>query len=70
MIPSVFEYVSFGFRKKLGVHSVLEHIQLFWYPISWFYSCEIEKVCGAINYHILISELQLEVDDQRVANEL
>ena len=70
MVPSVFEYVSFGLRKKLGVHSVLQHIQLFWYPISWFYACDIEKICGAINHHILISEFKLEVDDQRVVNEL
>lgn len=70
LVPSVFEYVSFGFRKKSGVHSVLQHVQLFWYPISWFYVCDIEKVCGAINHHILISEFKLEVDDQKVVSEL
>lgn len=70
IVPCVFEYVSFGYRKKLGVHSALQYIQLLWHPISWFYSCDIEKVCGSINHHILISEFKLEVDDQRVVNEL
>jgi hypothetical protein len=70
IVPGVFEYVSFGFRRNLSVHSAVQHIQLFWYPTSWFSSCDIEKVFDTINQHILINEFKLKVDDQRVENEL
>jgi hypothetical protein len=70
IVPSVFEYISFGFRKNLGVHSALQHIQLFWYPICWFSSCGIEKVFDHYNYHILINELKLEVNDQKLEDEI
>lgn len=70
IVPSVFEYVSFGFRRNFKAHSVLRHIQLFWYSINWFVLFDIEKIFNNLNYHILVKELNLEVADQKVEDEI
>lgn len=69
-IKTIFNEDSFGFRPNRSPHLVLKKIKRVWNPLIWFWSVDLIKVFGNINYHRLINEIEKTIDDQKFINEL
>ncbi|WP_232480174.1 reverse transcriptase domain-containing protein [Roseomonas sp. KE2513] len=65
---SSFSNLSFGFRRGMGPHSALKHIDTNWHGTTWFIEGDIKGCFDNIDHHRLIEILQKRISDQRFLN--
>ena len=60
--------LSFGFRRGMGPHSALKHIDNNWSGTTWFVERDIKGCFDNIDHHRLVEILGKRIKDQRFLN--